>query len=453
MRETRDDAPTVSADVPGPRLSTSGSTDAQITAAVLAAVDALQGEALDLLDRLVRIPSIGGSPAEVEIQHVLADVLHGDGFDVDVWDLDLDQLQADPAFPGMEVARHEAVGVLATLPGHAPELGLSLLVDGHTDVVPPGDPQAWTGDPFALRRETRDGRDVLLGRGTCDMKAGLVAAIIAARALRTAGVRLAGDLMIAPVVGEEDGGLGTFALLQRGVSADACVIPEPTDLDVVPANAGALTFRLRVPGRAVHASRRTEGVSALDKLLPALVALEELETRRNAVVHPLMRRWHLPYPLSIGTVHAGDWASTVPDLLVAEGRLGVALHESVEDARAELEDAVATVNAGDEFLQTNPIRVQWWGGQFAPGLSTDDHLLDLVRRAHARATPAARPQEVYGGPYGSDLRLLAPHMPVLQYGPGDTRTAHAPDESVAVEDVHAAARSLALVYLEHCGVL
>ena len=434
-------------------LVTAGSTDAEITTAVLAAVDALRSESLALLDRLVAIPSIGGSEAEAEIQHVLAGVLHEDGFDVDLWQLDLDELCADPDFPGMEVERHEAYGVLATLPGHANELGLRLLVDGHSDVVPPGDLGAWSGDPYELRHEVRDGRDVLVGRGTCDMKAGLVAAIIAARGLRDSGVRLAGDLMIAPVVGEEDGGLGTFALLRRGVTADACVIPEPTDLDIIPANGGALTFRLVVRGRAVHASRRTAGVSAIDLLVPALAALHALETRRNAEVHPLMRRWDIAYPLSIGTVRAGDWASTVPDLLVAEGRLGVALAETMPDARAELEGAIAELNAADPFLREHPIAVQWWGGQFAPGSSEDQHLVDLVRRAHTVAAPGARLQQVYGAPYGSDLRLLAPTMPVVQYGPGDTRSAHAPDEHVAVEDVHATARALALIYLEHCGVL
>ncbi len=435
-------------------LTASASGEA-ITNAVLAAVDAAHEGTLDLLARLVAIPSVGGSAAECEIQHVLADVLHADGFDVDLWALDLDELRADPDFPGMEVERHEAYGLAATLPGHAPDrgLGASLLVDGHTDVVPPGHRDAWTGDPYELRRLERDGREVLVGRGVCDMKGGLVAAIAAARAVRSLGVRLAGDLMIAPVVGEEDGGLGTFALLRRGVTADACVIPEPTDLDIVPANGGALTFRLHVPGLAVHASRRTEGVSALDNLLPVLAALRDLEAARNTDVDPLMRRWPLAYPVSIGTVHAGDWASTVPDMLVAEGRLGVALDETPGHARAALEAWVATACAEHAFLRTHPVRVQWWGGQFASGRSVDPRLLDAVGRAHRAAAPGARVQEVYGAPYGSDLRLLAPHLPTLQYGPGDTRDAHAPDESVCSDDVRTAARALAVLYLEHCGVL
>jgi acetylornithine deacetylase len=163
----------------------------------------------------------------------------------------------------------------------------------------------------------------------------------AVRALRRAGLAPGGDVLLACVVGEEDGGLGTFGLLRRGWRADACVVPEPTGLDLVPATAGALTFRLRVRGHAAHAARRTEGVSALDRFWPVWRALQELERARNRSVDPLMRRWPVPYALSIGTVRCGDWASSVPDLLVAEGRLGVALDEAPAAARRALETAVA----------------------------------------------------------------------------------------------------------------
>ena len=89
------------------------------------------------------------------------------------------------------------------------------------------------------------------------MKAGLVASLWAVRGLTELKVPLRGELLVlATVVGEEDGGLGTYALLRRGWRADACVIPEPTSLDIAPASAGALTFRITVPGAATHASRR-----------------------------------------------------------------------------------------------------------------------------------------------------------------------------------------------------
>jgi acetylornithine deacetylase len=84
-------------------------------------------------------------------------------------------------------------------------------------------------------------------------------------------------------------------------------------------------------------------------------------------------------------------------------------------------------------------------------MSESPELVDAVRRAHSLATGGAE-QEVYGGPYGSDLRLLAPAMPTLQYGPGDARTAHAPDEHVTVEDLRTATRALALLYVAHCGL-
>ena len=105
------------------------------------------------------------------------------------------------------------------------------------------------------------------------MKAGLIAAHCAVQAVRRSGVRLRGDLLVASVQGEEDGGLGTYATLRRGWTAHACVIPEPTDLALVPANSGALTFRLRVHGHATHAARRTEGVSAIETLLAGVAGV------------------------------------------------------------------------------------------------------------------------------------------------------------------------------------
>ena len=103
-----------------------------------------------------------------------------------------------------------------------------------------------------------------------------------------------------------------------------------------------------------------------------LLALQDLERRRNADVDVVMRRWPLAYPLSIGTIAAGDWASTVPDLLTADGRLGVALGETIEQARAELEATVAAACAADPWLADHPVEVTWWGGQFASGRTPAD---------------------------------------------------------------------------------
>ena len=415
---------------------------------VLDHVDDDRQQMLTALSGLVRTPSVSGSDAEHEIQDEVASSLVADGLEVDHWELPLPELLGHPDFPGSEVDRDEAWGVVGRLPGSGD--GPSLLLEGHVDVVPPGDPSRWTvADPFSGRLDDTS----VHGRGACDMKAGVVAARWAVRALRASGVPLRGDVLLATVEGEEDGGLGSFGLLQRGWRADACVVPEPTGLDLVPACAGALTFRLRVHGAATHASRRTEGVSAIEKLWPVWRALTDLEQQRNAEVDPLMARWAIAYPISIGTLQAGDWASSVPDLLVAEGRLGVALDEPVDEARAALEQALAAACDVDDWLRSLPVEVEWWGGQYASGrLPAGSDLLERVAAAHGSVSGAS--QATWGGPYGSDLRLLTGlgGIPTLHYGPGDAALAHGPDEQVPLAEVHTTARALAVLALDVCGV-
>ena len=254
-------------------------------------------------------------------------------------------------------------------------------------------------------------------------------------------------------VSEEDGGLGAFGTLHRGHTGDACIIAEPTGGTLVTANAGALTFRIEVSGRATHGSTRYAGVSAIDAFLPVHRALAELEARRNHTANePLMAEPPIPYPLSVGTVRAGDWASSVPDLLVAEGRFGVCLDEDPVGARQQLEDAVAAACAADPWLRTHPATVSWPGGQFASGRLPPGHpLADIVAGAHADANGVGRIRE-RGAPYGSDLRLYrAAGIPTLQYGPGDVRLAHGPEEKVSLQEVTAVARGLVLATLRTVG--
>jgi acetylornithine deacetylase len=223
-------------------------------------------------------------------------------------------------------------------------------------------------------------------------------------------------------------------------------------LDLVPANGGALTFRLRVPGVAAHASRRTSGVSAVEKFIPVFRALRELEAWRNSVVHPLMTQWDIAYPIEVGTVRAGDWSSSVPDLLVAEGRYGVALGESPDDAKVVFEQALQQACGADPWLRDHPVTVEWWGGQFAPGYTDPGApIVQAVRRAHDSVGGA--PQRVSGAPYGSDLRLLTGlgGIPTVHYGPGAPELAHAPGERVPIDQVLTTARALAALTLEHCG--
>jgi acetylornithine deacetylase len=132
----------------------------------------------------------------------------------------------------------------------------------------------------------------------------------------------------------------------------------------------------------------------------------------------------------------------------------VALDEPVEAARAELEQAVADACGTDPWLRDHPVTVQWWGGQFAPGrLPASSDLVERVRRAHT--TAGGGTQDVWGGPFGSDLRLLTGMggIPTVHYGPGDAVLAHAPDESVPLHEVVLAARALAVLALDVCGTV
>lgn len=403
--------------------------------AVRDALDLVSSDRLvALLQELLRVPSVTGTAAEGEAQQLLAKRLEAIGMDTDLWEVDLAEVTSDGAFPGMEAPRDDAWGLVGVMgAGEGP----TLVLNGHIDVVPTGDLAAWSADPWGA--EVRGGS--VLGRGSCDMKAGLACQVMAATVLAEAGVRLRGRLALHSVVGEEDGGLGTFATLRRGHTGDVAVVCEPTSLDVVPACAGALTFRLFVRGRAAHASVRDEGLDVMDTYVEVHRALRGLEARRNRDVHPLMAHRAVPYALSVGTLRAGDWPSSVPDLLVAEGRLGVALGERVEDARADLEACLSPYG----------VEVEWWGGQFAPGvLPESSPLLEQVSAVHRSLTGDL--PDVHGVPYGSDLRLLtAAGIPTVHYGPGDVRRAHAPDESVPVSELVTVTQALVLLAAGICG--
>jgi acetylornithine deacetylase len=414
---------------------------------------------LDLLDDagtvqtlrdLVAVPSVGGSAGEVEVQAQLARRLADLGHEVDLWPLDLPTLRAHPDYPGEEVERGEAWGLVGSTGGRAgADPRPTLVLQGHVDVVPPGDRKAWRSDPY----QPVEVAGSLVGRGTADMKGGVAAILAAAAAVRASGAELVRPFAVHLVVGEEDGGLGAFATLQRGHGGTACVIPEPTALALVTANAGSLTFRIEVPGLATHGSTAYAGSSAIDSYLGLHRALAALQARRNAEPEPLMRHLPVPYPLSVGRLTAGDWPSSVPDLLVAEGRYGVRVEEDLAAARAELEQAVAEAADRDGYLRDHPPVVSWSGGQFAGGHLPSGHVLrDEMRLAHGDVVGGGPPVPEHGAPYGSDLRLYAAEgIPTLHYGPGDVRLAHGPNESVPIREVLTCARVLALAILRRCS--
>ena len=404
-----------------------------------AASDAVDAEwTAAALARLVRVPSVTGD--EGAVQDAVAVLLAEAGVRVERLDPDPAAARQDPDWPGEEMPRERLPVVLGRL-GKAG--GRRVVLVGHVDVVPVGDRSTWTHDPWAAEREG----DRLYGRGAVDMKGGVAAILGAVRAVASAGLdeRLGGEILVASVPSEEDGGQGMLAAIRAGVTGDAAVITEPTGLDIVIAHAGAITFRLTVPGRAAHASVRREGVSALDNLHTLVRALQVDEAQRNgAETDPLMTVHGLPYATIIGKVAGGEWASTVIDRVVAEGRYGVKLGQTWRDAERDLQRCIDDANESDPFLREHPATVELTGGRFSSARMPADHPLPVGLAAVARTT-LGRDVALQGEPYGADMRLLVNEgaTPTVIFGPGDKRVAHSADEWVSVDEVVACARTLA----------
>lgn len=401
---------------------------------------------LALLCDMIAIPSLDGSAGELQVQQHVAEWMRANRLEVDTWELDFAALQSHPHC-SWEVERARGLGVVGSL-GEG-QGGRSLIFNGHTDVVPAGDLANWQYPPF--QGTVAGGR--VYGRGSVDMKGGLCCALLAAKALQDAGVRLQGRLMIESVIGEEDGGIGTLATVLRGYRADAAVIIEPTELCVAPAQAGALNFRLTIPGLSAHGCVREEGVSAIEKFFPIYNALIELERERNSRARgPLYARYELPYALCIGTLRAGTWASSVAESLECEGRYGLAVGEDIPAAQRSFEQAVARAAQADPWLREHPPIVEWWGGRFEPAAIPADHpIASTVAQAFGQVNGA--PARLEGMTYGADMRLLVNvgETPTVMFGPGDVRVAHRPDEFVPIADLVVVTRTLALTALRFCG--
>ena len=413
--------------------------------AISSAVDARRDRIIRLLQDFVRVPCVTG--AEAPAARVAERAFLERGLETDTWSATPSETAPYLAHVGEQSTyanRPNVVGVRRGSGG-----GRSILLNAHVDTVAPGDPAAWTHDPLSGAVEG----DFLYGRGSCDMKGGLVTHLAALDALSELGITLKGDVTVAATVGEENGGLGALSTVLRGYRADAALITEPTRLALVTAQGGSLVFRLTVTGRSAHAAVRDTGVSAFEKFLPIFEDLKKLESERNAVLsHPLYDVLENKVPINIGVVRAGDWASTVPETLVAEGRIGLIPGEEMELFQDLVAERIQSVAAKDPWLAEHSPELEWFGGQFAPSETpTDAPISEAVSIAHERVTGQKPP--VQGVTYGADMRLFIRFggMPCVMYGAGNVEHAHAPDEHINIPDLITATKTVACLLAEWCG--
>lgn len=431
----------------------------EVAASLRRAAAEVEGTMAAFLQELVRIPTENPklanihAGAEADCQDVIQRKLERLGLTTDRWDV----------YPG----RPDVVG---TWKGAGGEGGRSLILNGHIDVVPAGDPSGWTRDPFGA--EIAEGK--VWGRGAVDMKGGMAAMIAAVEAIQRAGLRLNGDIFVESVVDEETGGPGTAQTVEHGYRADAAIVAEPTNLVIHPVEGGLEWLRLVVRGRSghsanryrsVHAGGQGTAVNAIEKTAKLLAAVQELERHwGNTKRHPLL-------PAGITTINPGVMiggtgggqdgvpnvltaVSTFPDYCALELSLKYLPSERTADVRAEFEDYVARVAAADPWLREHPPAIEWGirGVSFPPAETPADHpFLGVLSQAAALAT--GKPAIHEGFVAVTDLAWLAgAGIPGAIFGPGSAGSAHADDEHVAIADLTQGTYPLALAICGWCGL-
>ncbi|HET6550038.1 MAG TPA: ArgE/DapE family deacylase, partial [Solirubrobacter sp.] len=254
--------------------------------------------------------------------------------------LDADALRADPHSSPFSWDVSGKRNVVATWKGRGG--GRSLILNGHVDVVPPANEALWSSPPF----EARVDGDWIYGRGAGDMKAGLAAMTGAVRALRRAGVELAGDVQLQSVVEEECTGNGTLQCLLAGHRADAAVLTEPHPDHLTVAQVGVLWFHVDIGGIPAHAARASWlGFNAIDAAYAVLTELRSLERELNASKPGLYDVYEQPINFNPGMITAGDWPSTVAAKCTLSCRIACYPGEDPRDLQQRVEAAVARADA------------------------------------------------------------------------------------------------------------
>ncbi len=324
--------------------------------------------------------------------------------------LDAERLEATPGRPSVLVrARGKGGGRTLLLCGHLDTVGVEGMADPHTPRI--------------------DG-DRLFGRGAYDMKAGVAAALVAAR--EAARLGLAGDVVVAAVADEEHASLGVQEAL-RHVSADAAVVTEPTELELVVAHKGFVWSEIEITGRSAHGSRPHLGVDAIAKMGPVLSELEQLDRALADRAHPLLGR----ASVHASVIEGGAELSSYP----ARCTLGLERRtlpgETGEQIEAEVESLLNRCRAADRALRASQ-RTLLVRDPFEI-----DRTEDLVTLASDVAAEVLRaPVRIGGASYWADSAFIASAgIPTVLFGPGG-EGAHASDEWVSLSDTASVARTL-----------
>jgi succinyl-diaminopimelate desuccinylase len=412
-----------------------------VTDRVLKEVDRSAEEIVDFSARLVRIPTVNPPGDEYEAcANAIGDQLRAHGAAVTLLPA-LGREEHTPAHPRINViGRHEGVGK-------------AIHLNGHFDVVPAGD--GWTGDPFS--GEVRDGR--LWGRGSCDMKAGLAAAVFAVEAIRRAGIAHRAPLEISGTVDEESGGFAGVAwLAEHGFISNqrtsAVIIPEPFGVDrVCIGHRGVYWFEVVARGRIAHGSMPYLGVSAIEGMSHLLDLVRDelgpaLATRITTM--PVVPEESRHATINVNGIGGGQPVDAAPSPCVADRCRAVfdrrfLVEEGLERTRAEIAALVerahdrmpdVTFTIEDRMI-VEPTRTP----ERAPVIGA---LTDAIRAVTGRAAALVASPGTYDHKH---VTRIAGVPNCVAYGPGDLALAHQPDEYCSITDIITATKVIALAIL------
>lgn len=424
-----------------------GSLDDALAVEILAAVDSGFSTQTSFTQELVRYSSLRSQ--EHNAQAFIHRSLGERGYAMDRWAIDVGEIENHPGFSPVKVSYENAVNVVAT---HRPrdELGRSLILNGHIDVVPTGPVDMWQHPPFD---PWIDG-DWMYGRGSGDMKAGLAANIFALDALRALGFQPAATTYVQSVTEEECTGNGALSCLVRGYTADAAIIPEPEDDKLVRANVGVIWCRVHLRGRPVHTRVAGSGFSAIDGAYHLMTALRELAEEWNAkkTEHPYFEDLEHPINVVFGQIHGGDWASMVPAWCWFDVRIAIYPGVDPRDAAREIEACLHQATRNDPSLANNPPEVEYTGF-FAEGyvLEEGSEAEQTLARAHMHSYGKDLESFVTPGYLDGRVFVLYDDCPCLVYGPY-SENIHGIDERVSLASVKRVTGSIALFIADWCGL-
>lgn len=410
-------------------------------------IDSRKKEAVEFLRKLISFDSTfqeqGVYGKEGMAQHWLYEQLSDWGFEVMLKEPENEKIKNLPDYN----SGHQYEGRPNLIAAHRGKGGgKSILLNGHIDTVPLDDLEKWRYHP--LSGMVVDGK--IYGRGSCDMKAGLAAMILAVKYLDDYGLTHAGDIIVESVVDEEGGGNGTLACVAEGYRADAAIVTEPTNLEIYCASRGVYLLEVEVAGKPSHACFKWQGVNAIEKGMKIAAGLKELESEWLAKRH----NPYLPSPtITLGEIQGGISAATVPGTCIMRfdikylpyemDRKGSKKEVNGEEVKKEVEDCIDRICEGDEWLREHPVRKNWYLSVMPHSIDTEHPILTALNCAGKRVL--GNEPYLSGLPSGADARHLqnTGGIPTVLFGPGDMQNAHSINEWVSEQDYMDAVKILA----------